>query len=265
MTTDGGSISAISAAFVAMQQANPTHTMTFPGFGTDVTDEAARAMIHSDVASKGNLARRYPAGSSKDTIMDMAITDRDIVRPHRSLRSVHELAAREFIRDDEVRRVILHPDDFDREIDGIKYGITPYGRVTLQQVGWRGCAAASVAMLLMDHGITPDIRWTKRSEITRIERKISVLHDNGLNVGNVSFGVVNRQKLGRRLEHLLGTYYSGTLSVGGEVGGHSIVLDYFSMNQNLAIIREPYHGWALATTASAILRRSLDHFIGVIP
>ena len=55
---------------------------------------------------------------------------------------------------------------------------------------------------------------------------------------------------------MITSYGSGILSVGGEIGGHVVVLDSFSMATNTAIIRDPFHGWSITISADSLLRRT---------
>ena len=120
-------------------------------------------------------------------------------------------------------------------------------------------------MLQLDHGVAPDWNWVARNNLSTREHRANVLDDSGLLPGVADVSASDPIQVGENLEHLLRHYYSGILGLGGELGGHVVVLDYFSMKDNLAIIREPFHGWSIATLASAVLNRYPDEFTGVIP
>lgn len=242
-----GNASPLERAFERMMRVNPVRDP-----GGVVVDGNLPPRAESVWAP---LTRRYPRGSPSDTQCGDG--------------PEHADHSAKFIRDDEIKAVLLHPDGLDgwqgfsgrsTSGSGVAYGFTRYGRAVVQQVGWRGCGAACVAMLTLDQGRTPDWNWVWRCNLTREEFILMKLREAGLGVANYE---LDRSGLARQLEELLTRHHSGMLSIGGEVGSHLAVLDYFSMTDDLAVVRDPFHGWAVATVASAVLMRHPTNFIGV--
>ncbi|MBI3540799.1 MAG: hypothetical protein HY073_01455 [Deltaproteobacteria bacterium] len=207
--------------------------------------------------------RRYPRGSMADTawVGDSGRAE----YAHSSTES--------FIGDREILRVILHPDQFSMHFNDednvVFYGITNNGKTVLQQPGCRACGAACGVMLLMDHRKEPDLDWLVNCNLENESSMISGLIKNGLpvKISSVFYKsegrAMSKRERGRRLEDLVSTGGSGILSIVGEIGGHFILVDHFCMATDRAVIRDPFHGWCIETTANAILERNPTRMIQV--
>lgn len=190
-------------------------------------------------------ARMFPRGSSADTAAF-------------GLKRKYLHASQDFfIRSEEILEVHLHPLDFSYVLSPHwgHYGKTADGKTVLQQDGWRSCVAACAVMLTLDHCKSPDVEWFASCNLANHEELVWRFEKVGLKGTTINFSNSSRKKAAKRLESLIELHGSGILSVGGEVGGHVIILDAFSLKNNTATIRDPYHGWCITTVAQAILDR----------
>lgn len=240
----------LNQAFAQMMQTNPS-TIQTPVF--DFSADIARSM-----EPRRKLDRYQPVGGLSDTIVG-----------YLSKGILCNIRQGSFIDDDEIHAVITRPDEFDHAHSlilysrNIPYGSTPYMRAMVQQVGTRGCIAACSAMICLDNRIEPDWKWVATCDLSTSEYLMEALALRGLT--SVKYELPkNRTEAAHLLELLLATYYAGVLSVTGELGGHVVVLDFLSLRYDLAIFREPYHGWCLATSAETLLGRIDDDFVAAI-
>lgn len=183
----------------------------------------------------------------------------------------------QFIDDEEILEIHLHPDDFLYELPKhafyesitVPYGRLSDGRAVLQQVGATGCGAACTAMMLLDHGRHPDICRVVHCDKTHDDSVlVSELEEAGLNVHLSKIFYPWTEQDGTELESLLtrsGPGILGVIGLQGEIGGHFIILDSLSIEQNTATIREPFHGWNITITAESILKRACGRFIYLEP
>ncbi len=194
--------------------------------------------------------RVNPRVGGQDTIM---------IEPDGSVTSIHnpDLNAL-FIGNPEILGMEMPPSQHKLSIDGIPYGRTTDGRIVMQQQGQRGCVATATTMLAMDNGGRPDTGWVKACNLSNLEEASRSLERSGLSpIYTNRHG--NKQEIGRQLETLIAQNGSGVLSIGGEIGGHVVAIDSFSMQDNTAIIRDPFHGWSITVPADSILRRMGNH------
>lgn len=206
----------------------------------------------------GGLIRRFPRGSSNDTIFGFF----DASSGKMTFQNAHA-STTPFIGDKEIASVLLHPDEFQNSIGGVRYGVSPTGQAVLQQVSTRGCGHACTAMLGLDNQRPLPVEWLA-DELSTIEAQVAELGTVGLKtkVTHFPYGM-DRQVVGQMLDNLVLEGGPGLLGVTGEIGGHAIVLDSLSMSHNVAIIRDPYHGWQIITTAEAILKRFPSELIQI--
>lgn len=173
-----------------------------------------------------------------------------------------------FIDDDEIHAVILRPEEFNLVCQGgadIPYGRTPFMRAMVHQVGKHGCMAACSAMMCLDHRIIPDWKWVRECELANDEDLMDDLSRRGL-ASDLYELSDHRLAAGGQLERLLTMYHAGIVTVDlglATFGDHVVVLDYFALYDDLAIFREPFHGWCLATSATSLLDRFPASFLGV--
>jgi hypothetical protein len=237
----------LTHAFSAMAQMNP------PAIKAGAPEISTADVAHGlDPSRKAD--RFLPIGSSEDTVLvDVrAMTKKKIVWGS-------------FLSDEEIVSVILRPNEFNREFPrgaGILYGRTPFMRAVVRQVGMRGCQAACAAMMCLDHRLVPSWGWVEDCYFAKDDLTIAILKQRGIEAVKYKLSAADEKLTAQQLEHLLKFYYAGILSVGGDLGNHVVMLDYFSTDYNLAIIREPYHGWCIATTAGTIMARCPEVFIG---
>lgn len=179
-----------------------------------------------------------------------------------------------FIRDDEIRRVNLHPRDFDRviavedvrryAIAEIPYGMTPDGKTVMQQVGWWGWGAACYAMLAMDHGREPNVDFIITNNTSRMSSLRGRLSRLDLKATPARVIKSDSRETAQGIELVIQAFGPGILKVSGETSGYTIILDAISLKENTATIRDPFHGWSIDTTAEAVLSRVDNSDIGCL-
>ncbi len=214
------------------------------------------------------LRTRPPVAFGDTTIL---IGGRDV-----SIHDPHSQAI--FIQHDEILHVEAPPVDHDQQVfavqqfgtgpstNAIPYGITRDGRHVMQQQGYRGCAAACSAMLVMDHGKGTNGLWVwvRNCNFSDTDQANEAIQQTGLTTVWTSYYIEgNDHDRGILLERLLAINGSGILGVGGEIGHHVVLLDFLSMTENWAVIRDPFHGWSLTITAEALLKRYGGDFLQI--
>lgn len=130
--------------------------------------------------------------------------------------------------------------------------ITESGRhVILQQAG-KSCVAASVAMLILDHGRIPDYESIKTAHLAEREDAIAWIKRAGLTPKMT--GLQSQENKKEVLVECLAKHGSGVLAIHHPViKGHVIVLDEISLKDNTAIVRDSFHGWSLTIKLDALL------------
>ncbi|MFH1729890.1 MAG: FHA domain-containing protein [Pseudomonadota bacterium] len=201
--------------------------------------------------------RGFPKGSSSDTVY----IEKGASPHHPKVIYKNDLGIK-FITDSEIKRVNLHREDLTFKHLDMNYGVTLDGKFVIPQLGFRGCVAACASMLAMDYGKGPDMRYWRETNLSNHESAAGILGRLGINTRIIPLEGNNSQRA-HNLELLLQQYGSTMLSIGGELGGHMIIIDYFSPSQNTAIIRDPHHGWSITTTAEAITQRGIGDILVV--
>lgn len=219
--------------------------------------------------------RIYPKGTSVDT--------REVGNVERNY--AHDGTGLLFISSGEIIRINVGSKSgvystAIRDINGrmFTFGKTDDDRAVFQQSAMRGCSAAVTTMILIDFGFQPNIKKEENCNIgdvhhitydlnefnirTTVEstRYIKVLkkeHDGELFEDEVYTTEYIPRDLDKKefLTERIKNAHCLVLSVGGEIGGHFIILDSIDFEKNRANIRDPYHGWSICTTADAILKR----------
>lgn len=176
-----------------------------------------------------------------------------------------------FIDDDEIQAVIIRPEEFNLVSQGgagIFFGRTPYMRAMVRQVDRRGSMAACYAMMCLDHRIIPDWEWVMECDESNDEDLMDELFYRGLASDLYRLSEHHLAK-GEQMERLLTMYHAGIVGVDPPLmpatgfGGHAVALDYFALHADFAIVREPYHGWCLAMSASSLLNLHPYSFLGI--
>lgn len=230
----------------------------------------------------GALSRRYPVGGQGETyifrsnalVSNALLTPRKVLESYRSTRMT---GSEKFIQDNEIYSVILHPNDLGnpREVHYrpigarhnssvmVKFGVTFYGKHVIAQNRFGGCGAACENMLRLDNKVTPDWEFQKECHLVNIEEIGTRLHRAGLGTFHIRYSFSHDAFGKRSLTNAVKRFGPMMVGIHGEAGGHFIVLDHFDGENNIAVIRDPFHGWAIATTADAILSRNVDQFLAV--
>lgn len=186
----------------------------------------------------GELVRRYPPPSSADTIMNGRF------------RNQHEIP---FIRDAEIREVHqpLRMNSVRQDGESLRFGINEFGRAVIQQQALRGCTAAAANMLIHDNNRPVDLKDLRNSNLGNENTMAFAIIRAGLKP--VLTTMASRSM--RRLEDLISQNGPAIISVGGEIGGHVIVVDAIDYNAETARIRDPYHGWDITIDLNALRHR----------
>ncbi len=229
----------------------------------------------------GALSRRYPKGDQGETYIfrsDSLVSSspsypKGVIAFPRPTR----ISRREkFIRDDEIYAIIIHPNDLaPREITYrplgtlhnssilVRLGVTFYGAHLLVQNKFGGCGAACENMFRRDNSIAPDWEFQKGCHISNIEEIGTRLRRAGLE--NIYLRhIFSHDEFGKKsLTNAVKRFGPMMIGIHGEAGGHFIILDHFDAENDIAVIRDPFHGWCIATTAEAIISRHVDQFLAV--
>ena len=139
-----------------------------------------------------------------------------------------------------VKKVEFGPDAF------IYY--TKNGKAIIQQQATRGCTAAAAAMLIMDHGKTPNFDELSRRNLGNDDDQIRDLKEAGLSP------ITPEAKDLSELRDLIELNGSCIATVVGKLGGHVIVVDFVSEDLSKIRLRDPCHGWEITVGSEAFLK-----------
>lgn len=181
--------------------------------------------------------RRYPPGNSSDTIVG---------DPYGNVVLSNGFHVK-FIQDKEILEV--HPIIKLENKDGVRYGVDNRGRAVVHQPGARSCTAAVTAMLILDMGAKASCRALDSRNLGQLETKLMDIREAGLKP--VTTQVADVEGLDAQIRKL----GPAIVSVGGEVGGHVMVVDSVDLVNKTARIREPFHGWSITITLDALKKR----------
>lgn len=180
--------------------------------------------------------RTYPPLAMCDTVMNISAE---------KLVSIHGQGL--CFQDEEIvaiRGRSLPPPLPNNQAEEIALGTTKKGKIILQQQSIRGCTAACVEMLKADNGKSINWSYMRSATLGNTKRMKRQLEKNNLQVITHN---VNFQKISKSIEQ----YGSAIIFIEPGIGGHCVVVDKISYKRNIAYIRDPYHGWAIAITLSA--------------
>lgn len=202
--------------------------------------------------------RNYPSGNSMDTVMIQSTSTQKV-----SLSYLHQGFGVLFIHPREIHHVDLRTiNQYSSTVKDsighqLQFGKTDDGRHVIQQLGMRSCGASVTNMVLLDMGLKPDIESEHITNLSNNDKLIADFTRAGASKvaeRTVAYNLPWQQKL----EFLTNELAKGgplILAVGGEIGGHYIILDRIDTKTGLASIRDPYHGWAIQCSADGIAKR----------
>lgn len=191
-------------------------------------------------------SRRYPPVSTVDTIYGISA---DML----NLRSIHTQGQEhKFISDDEILSV---HDVQERTSSDLVYGVTSDGHTVIQQQATRGCTAGSAEMLIADRGGAINVANLRYTNLGNSETVASRIRRAGFVPVVTEIRGASRRDALVQLQNLLNRHGPAEINIGGEIGGHSIVVDAIDLDANTAIIRDPWHGWRLTVRLSALESR----------
>lgn len=129
-------------------------------------------------------------------------------------------------------------------------------RIVIQQQATRGCTAAAVSMLIYPKCGRIDVPYLRRTNLgdtTSMQSKIAELH---------LASRVTKLDLKKSIEDLLFLMRnqlivngSAIIEIGGEIGGHVVLVDEISEDLQTIRLRDPYHGWAISVGKNAFSTR----------
>jgi NifU-like protein involved in Fe-S cluster formation len=202
--------------------------------------------------------RKYPSGNSMDTIFQM-----DPKKNGGKLQFLHDGTGALFIQPQEIHLVELSAVSQykqtikDKYGNVLNFGKTDDGRHVIHQTGMRACGASVTNMILLDLGLKPLIELEDQTNLSNNQKLMYDFKRAGVTKvteREIEYDLPWREKLDF-LTTQVGNKGSLILSVGGEIGGHYIILDKIDSKMGLASIRDPYHGWAIQCSAQGIAKR----------
>lgn len=182
-----------------------------------------------------------------------------------------------FLADEEILGVLLGPADFDRTVSGrwTHYSATNHGfrdrvifdyafgvydgKHVLPQISSYACTAACSAMLILDHGRKPNIVPLFERVSGDTDLISQDLYQAGLSPRTVT--TPDGDAIDRTVLNILIQYGPCIIFLNAGNSSHAVVLDEFDAAQNHAVIRDPFHGWMIRTTAHTISQRFLGHAV----
>ncbi|MFH1654775.1 MAG: hypothetical protein ABIE74_12095 [Pseudomonadota bacterium] len=174
-----------------------------------------------------------------------------------------------FIGNSEITYMNCHPDDHVIQAKyhyPLRYGKTEDGRHVMQQLGTRGCVAASYAMLALDQGVEVNWQFVMNADLARMDGTITLFEQGGLFAFSerLPHKVYSDEARAKKIKGLTDDFGPALIGIGGEIGSHCVVLDSISLSAERAIIRDPYHGWSIEITLKALLDRGPSQIVNVV-
>lgn len=121
-------------------------------------------------------------------------------------------------------------------------------KAIIQQQAIRGCTAAAAAMLIVDMGgqcNVDTLRMRNLGDKDHICRDIRKAGFTPL--------LTERVKSISQIRKAIEENGPAIVSIDGELGGHVIVVDY--IDDKIARLRDPYHGWEISVSIQALRKR----------
>ena len=139
----------------------------------------------------------------------------------------------------------------------IPRSISENGKGIVQQCAMKSCGQTCVAMLLLDHGLTPDLGGISTGSWSNPDSMIKLLAEGGLKAECDKISTKSKNKFLLNLQkqvHGRGSTIVTLKSLGeGRIGGHVLICDDVSFNLLSVRLRDPWHGWEITVTAEAFL------------
>ncbi|MEI8300023.1 MAG: cysteine peptidase family C39 domain-containing protein [Chlamydiota bacterium] len=196
--------------------------------------------------------RSYPPISSNDSILFNPTAERlnsrygtPLVFLDNEIIKVHQITRREFLS---TRQELSLFSTAQTTPVYIKY--TRHAKPIIAQQSMRGCTAAAVAMLLKEHGKFMDFKVLRQTNLAPPQRMIQWIQAQHLIPLSTKISSLNEAAA------LLKTHGSIILTIRGDFGIHTIVLDYLSANN--ARVRDPYHGWEVTVYRDGLEKHFLE-------
>lgn len=212
---------------------------------------------HSNAISTDNprANRRYPPVSLVDTIIVengkiKSVHGHGDLFSNSEILKVHQVLQRKLL-DGGVcgmpEHLLQKMPYFSEFNDDVYVEFTKNQKAIIQQQAVRGCTAAVAAMLIVDHGKSCDINELRRRNLGNTEDICRDIENAGLQA-KVTYVSVKDD-----LNNIVQQGNSAIVTIDGEIGGHVIIVDEIKANK--ARVRDPYHGWEITITKTALLKR----------
>jgi hypothetical protein len=167
----------------------------------------------------------------------------------------------DFIGDGEI--ISVHPffDSETRQVGGAVQIHTvvnesPGGAVkrhVVQQNAVRGCTGAVATMLAADWD-APVSYEQLTVNLGDTESIVRALHQSRL-ATTVTTLDADHGRFAGQLKKLIDLNGPASISVGGELGGHQIIVDAIDFGTETAVIRDPHHGWQITIRLDSLRKR----------
>jgi hypothetical protein len=143
-------------------------------------------------------------------------------------------------------------------------GITDNGKHVILQQTAKSCVPSCVAMLVLDHGKTPNYEAIKSTYLATKDAAIQWVKEAGLNPEVTTITGTPKHRVAQTLKEAIQKHGSGVLTISHpKIGFHDIVLDEISIETNSAIIRDPFHGWCLTIKLDSLLSWHPAYFLQI--
>ena len=219
-----------------------------------------RVLPQRRVCNFGPMDPPHQQKRAEGQILSPFITDEQIVSVHpmRFLRHSpfieRELAMDEFYLAVLDKKPSLWGEVFiatAKSIDAV--AVTEQGRHVILQQAVKSCGPSCAAMLILDHGKKPDYDTIKHVSLSNTDQVAKWIEDAGLQSKKTDLSAEKEDKVGALIK-CLNKDGPGVLSIyHDEIHGHFIVLDAISIDDHTAMIRDPFHGWALTMKLNALI------------
>ncbi len=193
--------------------------------------------------------RSYPPLSSRDSMLFNPTTQtlsslhgKPLVFANETIVKVHQVTRREFLAE---RKELSFFTLAKTTSVYVKY--THHAKPIIAQQSMRGCTAATVSMLLKEHGKSIDFQLLRTTNFAQPEKMIRWIEAQ--NLTPLSTEITSLQEAAP----LLKIHGSAILTIrGDDFGIHTVVLDH--LTKRYARLREPYHGWEVTVHRHALER-----------
>lgn len=129
--------------------------------------------------------------------------------------------------------------------------ITESGKHVILQQALKSCVPTCVAMLILDHGETPNYELCRTTNLANSDQAVVWLKKAKLESRISKIPEDNTKEF---LSECLKAHGPGILGIHHpSISAHVVVLDEISLETNEAVIRDPFHGWMISVKLDALI------------